>query len=156
MVIKNKQKINTKGQSLFEIIFAITISAIVLVGILSVAAFSVRNATFSRNKSLANKYAQEVGEWLKQQKSNASSWDAFYDIALPSQPDPDSWCFVTLSWNFHRTCTETTDYISGLFLRNVTVSDQDSGKGLQFTVTVTWTDQIGIHTTETTTVLTNW
>ena len=154
-------KINKRtvgGQSLFEIMFAITISAIVLVGILSVAAFSLRNAIYARNKAIANDYSREIGEWLKQQKNIALSWESFYDMVLPVSPT--TWCFVNLSWvspSHMGDCTDT-EYISGttIFKRQTVASDQDTGSGLKFTTTVSWTDSTGLHSSITSMVLTDW
>ena len=155
--MNKKRKININGQSLFEIMFAITISAIVLVGILSVAAFSVRNAVYARNKAIANDYSREIGEWLKQQKNIAASWEEFYDQVLPSSPNV--WCFVNLSWvsPSHMGLCMDTEYISGtIFHRQTVVSDQNTGSGLEFTTTVSWTDSTGLHSSITTVILTNW
>jgi Tfp pilus assembly protein PilW len=156
--MKKDKRLGISGQSLFEIMFAITISAIVLVGILSVAAFSLRNATFARNKAMANDYSREIGEWLKQQKNIASSWQNFYALALPSSPT--TWCFVDLSWisPSHTGVCTNSEYITGttIFQRQTVASDQDSGNGLKFTTTVSWTDSTGLHSSQTTTVLTNW
>jgi hypothetical protein len=78
-----------------------------------VSAFSIRNATFARNKAVANDYSREIGEWLKQQKNLHPNWQDFYNQALPS--DPTIWCFVDLSWSspsHSGNCTDN-DFITG-------------------------------------------
>ena len=64
----NKKKITNFGQSLFEVVFAVAIAAMILVGIVSLATTSTRNSIFSRNNSQATKYAQEVVEWLREER----------------------------------------------------------------------------------------
>lgn len=56
------------GQSLFEVMFALSVAAMILVAVVALVATSIRNSTFSKNKALANKYASELSEWLKKEK----------------------------------------------------------------------------------------
>jgi Tfp pilus assembly protein PilV len=153
------QNLKNEGQSMFEVMFALAISALVLVAIVSVAAFSLRNATFSKNKAQANKFAAETDTWLKIQRDFYPNWSDFYDQALPDSPNDTVWCLKTLNWTsptFKGSCTNA-DFITGTdFIRQMSVSDQDAGKGLKFTTTVSWNDSVGGHSTTTTTVLTNW
>jgi hypothetical protein len=163
MLIKNlklkTQNLKDGGQSMFEIMFALAISALVLVAIVSVSVFSLRNATFSKNKAQANKFAGETDTWLKIQRDFYPNWSDFYDQALPDSPNDAVWCLKILTWSsptFKGLCTDT-DFITGTdFIRQMSVSDQDAGKGLKFTTIVSWSDSVGDHSTTTTTVLTNW
>jgi len=46
-----------KGQSLFEVVVALAISALIIITLVSVVGNSIKNATFSKNKTLAANYA---------------------------------------------------------------------------------------------------
>jgi Tfp pilus assembly protein PilW len=52
-----------RGQSMFELVVAIAISALVIVTIVSLTTISIRNSNFSKNKSLASTYAQQATEY---------------------------------------------------------------------------------------------
>lgn len=56
--VRKKMK-QTKGQSLVEVIVAVFVISIVLVTLVSSVTYSLRNSNYSKNKSLASKYAQE-------------------------------------------------------------------------------------------------
>ena len=57
-----------KGQSLFEAVVALAISALIIVAVVALVASSIRNASFSRNVTLASRYAQQATEWLRGQR----------------------------------------------------------------------------------------
>src|SRR3989304_3745944 len=73
------KKIFILGQSLYEVVFAIGIAAIIITGVLVVSTTSVRNSTFSKNNSQATKYAQEAMEWLRAERD--VDWAIFYGHA---------------------------------------------------------------------------
>lgn len=131
---------NYKGQSLFEVIFAIGITALVLVGALSLSTTSVRNSNFSKNNSLATKYAQEGMEWIREQRD--SSWSN-----LTSHPgtscisNPPAW---------GGSCTIATG-----FSRNVTLTTISADE-INVIVRVTWQDGQGSHEVKSATTFTRW
>ena len=55
-----------KGQSMFEVVIALFIIAMIIVGVVSLTTVSVSNSFF-KNKTLAGKYSQEAIEWLRSQ-----------------------------------------------------------------------------------------
>ena len=67
------------GQSLFELVVAIAISALIIVAMVSLAVNSIQNSNFAKNKALASSYAQEAMEWLRGQRD--SGVDAFISKA---------------------------------------------------------------------------
>ncbi len=142
-----------KGQSLFEVIFALAIAAIVLIGVVSLAASSVRNSTFARNKALATRYTQEASEWLRGQR-DANPWAA---VIAASSPDPGTtWCLVDLSAGL-TSPAPTCGVITGtIFTREVILKELPNPNEVEVTVTVDWTDSKGIHEVRTVTILTNW
>lgn len=83
MFIKNT---NQKGQSLFEILFALAIMAMIGVAVVSLSVSAVRNNIYANNKTLANKYTMEGQEWIRNKRDNN-----YHDIwtrggAYDSQP----------------------------------------------------------------------
>lgn len=151
-------KFSMRGQSLFEVIIAIGVIALILVGVVSLATVSVRNSSFAGNNALATKYAQEGAEWLRQQRD--ASWSIF--IA-----NTGNTCLGTLAWGvtcpipgtlFSRAISFTCfRYNAGpppieipLACSDPTVDIADT------TVTVSWTDAQGTHVVRSATRLTNW
>ena len=70
----------SSGQSLFEVVVALAISTLVIIAVVSLAALSIRNTDFSKNKTLASKYAQDATEWLRGQRD--ADFDAFASNTL--------------------------------------------------------------------------
>ena len=56
------------GQSFFEVVFAIGITALILVAVVSLATKSLANSDFSKNNALALRHVQEASEWVRQQR----------------------------------------------------------------------------------------
>lgn len=166
--IENSRKSKIQaGQSLFEVVVAIAISALVIGGIVSLATNSVRNSTFSKNQSLAANFSQQATEWLRGQRD--MSIDVFISKTIPGGVS-STWCLPSLSWDsesFHRNCSETDvgDRISGTpFVRSATftpVSATSSPSGNSVTtieadVTVSWSDSQGMHEVTSATTFADW
>lgn len=141
-------KLNKQGTSLFELIIATLVVSIVLIALVSLATKSVSLTTFSRDKTRANRYAEELVEWLRGERD--SGWAAFVGRAGTAR-----WCMRSLAWSQGSTCS-TNDVISGTpFTRdlNLTIT---GGNTVTAVVSVKWQDQSGTHETRTTNVYTNW
>ncbi|HLE48584.1 MAG TPA: hypothetical protein VI819_00920 [Patescibacteria group bacterium] len=142
-----------KGQSIFEVVIAIAIAAIVMTVIVSLSADSLSNSIYSKNKTLANRYTSETIEWLRWQRESMG-WQSFSTQITASA----NWCFATLalSASYRHTCviTNAADAISGTsYFRNVSVSN--TGGRLDVTINVSWRESDGWHETETSTSLVN-
>jgi len=122
-----------QGQSLIEMVVAIGVVMIIIVALVAVATISVRNANFSRNQSLATKYAQEGIEEARRLRDEEGN-NFFID-------NP-SGCNIT-------------DTPAEGFSRQRTCSF-DGDKTMTVTVVVSWTDAKGTHKSELTTRLTKW
>jgi Tfp pilus assembly protein PilV len=139
-----------KGQSLFEVVLALAVAALIIISIVALATISIRNANFSRNQSLATRYAQEAIEWLRGQRDEG--WDAFTTRALTPL-----WCLKSLSW------TDTTiggcgssGFISDtIFKREISFTILDASN-IDTEVKVYWQDAQGLHETKTVTTFTDW
>lgn len=140
-----------KGQSLFEVVVALAISAVIIIALVSLVSNSVRNAVFSRNSTQAALMAQEAIEWLRGERDNDTA--AFLvNVQIPT------YCLMNLNWNQSGSCG-TNDFIAGTsFIREVAFSlSTISGKTLvQADVTISWRDTQGIHEVKNSTNFTDW
>ena len=144
-----RNKLN-KGQSLFEVMFALSVAAMILVAVVALVATSIRNSTFSKNKALANKYASELSEWLKKERNNG--WNSFSQQLGTTD---SNWCMVDLLWTGQKHSCAASDFItSTIFKRQMDVTAGTNS--YEFSITVTWSDGLGDHETKSTTVLTDW
>jgi len=123
-----------KGQSLVEMVIAIGIVLIVIVALVAVTTFSIRNAIFSRNQSLATKYAQEAIEKVRAYREQ-NTWD-----------------------NFKANCSNVISEINlptpfSFYSGTGCICEADI---CDVKVIVSWTDNKGTHKSEITTSLTKW
>lgn len=147
---KSKAKFQ-KGQSLFEAVIALTISSLIIVAVVSLVASSIRNASFSRNITLASRYAQEATEWLRGQRDSDIS--TFINNTLIS-----TWCLNKLEWAQSGPCGNN-DFIEGTnFSRQVSFSLNriNSKDVIQADIKVFWNDSQGYHEARSVTNFTDW
>ncbi len=139
-----------KGQSLFEVVIALGIISLIIVGVVILGTNSIRNSSFARDKTLATRYAQEATEWARGQRDN--SWSTFYSHAADSL----TWCLPSLSWSKRGNCG-TTDIISGTpFQRQLIFTLDPNPNNVQVAVRVSWSDGAGMHDVTSITIFTNW
>lgn len=146
------------GQSLFEVVFALGVAAIVLVGIVALAASAVRNTSFSRNRSLATRYLQEAAEWLRKQRD--TDWGNFFNNR--SSGGGTVWCLnqgPLSSWpGSSGDCGGGT--ITGtIFTREATLTRYNISPtvvGVRANVIVSWQDAQGGHEVRTVTNFSAW
>lgn len=153
------KKLNFKesGQSLFEVVVAVAISALIIVAIVSLVTNSIRSAVYSKNQSNANDLAQKTIEWLRGQRDQ--DIQGFFNKVDPSIGGSPVYCFKSLDWTDPTACLDG-DVVSGntLFTRQgdfrLTI---DSGKTVAETeISVSWTDSQGEHKVVNTTNFTDW
>jgi hypothetical protein len=146
-----------KGQSLFEVVFALAVAALVLTGIVSVAATSVRNSSFARNNALATRYVQETSEWLRGQRDN-NIWANFSGNASGGGT---TYCLQSLGIAFPASgVCSIGDYITDtIFTREAILTLRSSANPddtVEALITVEWTDAQGLHTVRSTIQYTRW
>lgn len=135
------------GQSIFELIVALGIAAIVVVGLLRVTTTSINNVVFSRTQGEATRLSQAAFEWIRQERDN--DWDAFFTRTNLT------WCLSALSWTKSTPCS-SSDYIAGTqFIREATLT-QRSTNVIEVLLTVSWSDNLGEHEVRLDSRLTNW
>ncbi|OGM28436.1 hypothetical protein A2962_04745 [Candidatus Woesebacteria bacterium RIFCSPLOWO2_01_FULL_39_61] len=145
------------GQSLFEVLFSVAIASILLIGVVSLAATSVRNTSFSLNNALATEFAQEGSEWIRQYRD--ADWDEFKSHS--SGGAGSNWCINSLpypppAWGLPSSCGTAT--ITGtIFTRDINLTDDAINAGLvEVTISVNWTDSQGVHTVRSISKLADW
>lgn len=155
---------NISGQSLFEVVVALAVISVVIVGLINVTTISIRNTSFSRNNTSATRLAQEATEWLRGERD--AGWTTFITNAHNSSV----YCLNSLIWNSGNCLTNET--IQGNFYRQVsflcyinspptppTLPPACNTIGVNIVeanVSVVWTDAQGSHTVSTPTQLTKW
>ena len=141
------------GQSMFEILFAFAIMAIIVVAIVGMATISIRNSSYSRNKTLAEKNAQEASEWLREQRD--TSWIIFLSHAGDTQK---TYCMVTPDnsvWNNPEVCEDGENIAGTALYREIGLTKVDN-KNISVEVSVYWSDSKGLHESNLSTTLGNW
>ncbi len=147
---KKQQSQLNQGQSFFEVVVALAITALVLVAIIVPATVAIRNSSFSRNKSAATRYAQETVEWLRGQRD--LGWADFADRALTS-----IWCLPGLDWAQAQVgkCASASKISNTPFSREVEFTII-SPTTVEVRVKVFWTDVSGYKEVITSTYFTDW
>jgi len=148
-IIEIMPAIRSKGQSLFEVVIAIGIIGVVITAVAILATNSIRNTTFSRNKSLATRYSQEAIEWLRGQRD--TSWVTFHLNAVNSA----IYCLDSLLWTNVGACGAGEVITDTILQRQVTFSNI-TATSVTAAVAVFWSDSQGIHQVSTSTVYTDW
>lgn len=136
-----------KGQSLFEVVVAVGISALIITGVVVLATNSIQNSTYSRDKTLASLYVQQAEEWLRKERDQNSV--VFNAKAAFDQSNDITYCLNNLVWpNAPGSCSSGS-FIGGdtKFVRKITfpacnpcVSDL-----VEVNITVSWKDSKGNH-----------
>jgi len=123
---------NKSGQSIVEVIVALALIAMVVLGLVKVTVNSINNATFARDQRAATKYAQEGIENAR--KCKEENEVAFWNKSCPTLSQP----------------TDTK------FTRTITYTIIEDKQKMNVLVEVSWNDSKGNHKSSLTTNLTRW
>lgn len=144
---------NESGQSLFEIILALAITTLIVVALVALTATSIRNTTFSKNKTLASRYSQEATEWLRGER------DADFNVFETRAATP-LYCLPSLTWGSASigACTSGQEIANTPFRREISFSTTSIACGdlIEAGVKVYWTDSQGIHEVRSVTCFSDW
>jgi len=148
-----------RGQSLFELVVAIGISALIIVVLVSLTSNALQNAAFAKNETLAGNYAQEATEWLRGQRdSNTTVFETKVAESFGVAK-----CFNTLTWSGPVAACGSGETITDTpFVRQITFISKDVVVGLvtktivEASVTVSWTDSKGLHEVTNATYFSDW
>ncbi|MBI2029446.1 hypothetical protein HYT02_03460 [Candidatus Gottesmanbacteria bacterium] len=136
---------NNSGQSIIEVIIAVGIVALVLVALVTAVTVSIKNSTFSKNKSIANKYINEGIEAVRSIRD--TSWTTLYS----ESGQVNGLLSSAGVWNF----SGASDIPATGFTRTVDVSCPNN-QTCNITVTVTWISGGQNHSSSASTVFTKW
>jgi hypothetical protein len=152
---------SNSGQSLFEVIIALGVCALVLVGAISLSTSSVRNSSFARNNAQATKYAQEGVEWLREERDEG--WDEFRQNHTRTNLGSLSWNATSCDIANTIFCRRIVSYTCQFFQAGpppvgpVARNCGDATTNLiDVTIEVTWTDGQGDHNVRSATTLSRW
>lgn len=165
------------GQSLIEVLIALTLAGLVVVALVILVLSGLKNAQFAQNQAKATKYAQEVLEQIKTTRDR-DEVISFSELVAPNNKFSDLFGvnMSALCTNPAGSCffqiTNTSPYLRQVFYPSL---DQDLGDGLSrqiiftdkntgtppsyqiektITVKVKWTDSSGDHESNLQTILT--
>lgn len=128
------------GQSLVEMLIAISVVIMVILALITVTTISVRNASFARNQASARGYCQEGIEKIRAYRDQ-NKWKNFVSgcegILVVLSPPFSRTVDCYLESNPSQNCSETNDVC-------------------EVKVTVSWTDSQGSHKSEIRTQFTSW
>ncbi len=138
------------GQSMFEVVLALFIMAMIIVGVVFLSTNSIANSSFSKNKTIAGRYSQEAVEWLRGQRDS--------DSTLFKTNAVGSYCFDSsiLTWSNSGLCS-SGELLNNLFKREVTFTTTTiTGKNLiEAKVVTSWNDSKGTHQSKSVTQFTD-
>lgn len=135
---------------LVELLVAMAVAAVALVGLTSLISRSVADASFFRHKTEATALAREGIEWVKSQKQ--AQGFAFIDGKKGA-----SYCINTLNW-VAGVCSGTIPGTT-LYTRSLTLLSKTPATNppkLVVTVTVVWAESRKVYNAALTTELTNY
>lgn len=164
-------KINSKGQTLIEMIVVISVGVLVVGGLVFTTISSLRNANFAKNAVQVTKLAQEglervrsirdqdgnIGTFTYIRDGNqytATKFSDLYQAPMYANCNP---CNFSLNLPQNGLIFNSPPEVKAGFTRKVQITDVSSGQSWQseknITVIVSWTDPTGPHESKLTTIL---
>ncbi len=143
------KEIFENGQSLFEVVVAVGVIALVMVAVVSLGTVSVRNSNFAKNDAIATKYAQEGTECLRQQRD--ANWSIFLSTNGSACAGTSSVFTRTVPpFNCFQYDPGPLPTTTGRPCADVRVNMVDT------IISVAWTDSQGTHSVRSATTFTKW
>lgn len=144
------------GQSLIEIVIALAIIGIILVGLVRTVALSLKNLEYSTNKNLALNLAQSKMEEIRKER-DSKNWVKFWD----DHGIPVDGTFVGMGMQYFRkdSTLTTSDDPARIFVRTGELWDRsptDPKKKVEVIIWVSWADALRIHYATVSSYLTGW
>jgi type II secretory pathway pseudopilin PulG len=141
------------GQSLIEIVIALAIIGIILIGLVRTVTLSLKNLEYSTNKNLALNLAQAKMEEIRKER-DSQNWIKFWD----DHRIPDGGEIDIPPEYFKKDGTLTTA-TEGIFTRGVRFWDKSGTtpkEKVEVVVWVSWSDALRIHYATISGYLTGW
>lgn len=153
---------NSKGQTLVEVIVASFVGILVVAALTFAVIFSLRNANLAKNQSQATKLAQEGIERVRGLRDRNGAVDYIRTDGSHTQNFNDLWvisfscpanCYFYFSGTTLMGGTSSNDEsIAPNFKRQILIEDQ-AAEQKKITAKVKWSDFAGEHESKLTTIL---
>ena len=152
-----------KGQSLVEVVVALSIAVLIVIAFTNATLVAVRDAQFAKNQNQATRIAQRSLELIRAVRDqdnevDSGTWNSLWGSSSLNSGK----CYILNETDATLTsatnCNDTSDQqIDSVFKRKIRLTNSPSTPGkIDVYVKVYWTDGRGTHASETTTLLTNW
>lgn len=140
-----------KGQTLIEALVAFMVATMVIVALVAAVTVSLSRSQFVKERTQAEKYAQEGLEWVRAERD--INWTR---ISTRATAAPGStYCLNNLTWPaMPSNCVGT--YITGTNFTREAVLTNLAANRVQLRIIVSWQEGGRTHTSDQTTILTNW
>ncbi len=156
-----KNRFNSEsGVSMFEMIIAIFIVAIVVTSIATLSTVAIRNNTFAVNKTRANNFAQQGMDLLRSERDKS-----FANFKLKADLLGKTWCIDDLVGGLdNQDLCSGTEFVTSdgttlgedtIFIREAILATLDPAV-VNAKVRVSWQDGQGVHVINLDTDFTNW
>jgi type II secretory pathway pseudopilin PulG len=154
--LKTEKRKSDAGQSLFEVIFAIGMSALILTGVVSLSSASVANVERTEARSFSSRFLQEAMDFLRDQRDR--DWD---NLKLRASTSGTTWCLPTLDWPtlpvaYEDDCVGLSAYPAISRKVTLTLDDEFDPTEINAEIWIYWTDSMGFHKSSISTVYVNW
>ena len=148
-LFSSKKRKRQFGQTLVEIIIAISVVGLVMTAVVAIVTVSVRNVSRAKAKALGTKYTQEGIEYFRAQK-NLMGWETFWETIQAGGPS-STYCLAELPYTQNgglesvpnRACL-STEFVdnTAVYQRKaeVTVGPVNGQDTVTVTVLTTWPD----------------
>ncbi|HSW90063.1 MAG TPA: type II secretion system protein [Patescibacteria group bacterium] len=153
-----RKNCSESGQTLIEILIAITLIVFVLTSLASGLSLGVRNSRFSANASTAKDRITEAQEWVRSVE-NQAGWESFYQMVSADNP-PVTYCLTSLPTSVQEfdaligsNCLPSETIPNTVFSRAMTLTVV-SPTAIDSLVTISWIDSGKAQSVSTTTRLT--
>ena len=126
---------NLKGFSLVEVLVFVTVLGLFFVAAISVTTFNLKSMKIQEHKILAVRYAEEVVEWVRQEKED--DWTTFI---TRDSTGPTTYCLNDYpDWSTASTCNNYN--LGTMYKRELLIRNSGSPVSqVETTVTVSWED----------------
>jgi Tfp pilus assembly protein PilV len=157
-----------QGQSLVEVIVALSIAIVVVVAFSNVTLSAIRDSQFAKNQNSATRIAQKTLELVRAVRDqdndvdNSTPWNDLWGNSILAGGKCYSLNESTVTLSPVASCADTADVdLDGVFKRKIMLTSSGSCSGgvcpaISVYVKVTWTDGRGTHVAEANTTLSNW
>lgn len=144
---------------MFELMIAVLITSITLVGLIGLVSTSVTNNTISEDRTGASKYTAEASEWIRKQRDD--NWTAFSSLASSTG---NTYCLDYLPADVSSLtgghCVTGSYIANTIYIREATFKIDTAVNGqptvIEVIVVTSWNDSQGYHESRLSTYLSNW